>query len=136
MKRLRTLKSFQIFKSEIKKLIHGTIGLFRRNSGCSPEQKTLGIPFRTIPQRRKQLGIPFGGTKIEENTWNSVPNHSAEEKPTRNSVPWNKNRSRLSEFRSEACLGGKKGYQFSFLEQVFCKTNFFLVIPFRSELRN
>jgi len=27
-----------------------TIGLFRRNSDCSAEQKTLGIPFRTIPR--------------------------------------------------------------------------------------
>ncbi len=33
--------------------IDGTIGLFRRNSGCSAEQKTLGIPLRIIPQRRK-----------------------------------------------------------------------------------
>jgi hypothetical protein len=48
------------------------------------------------------LRILFSGTKIEENPWNSVPNHSAEEKNVRNSVPWNKNRSKLSEFRSEA----------------------------------
>jgi hypothetical protein len=32
---------------------------------------------------------------------NSVPNPSAEEKTTRNSVPLNKNRSELSEFPSE-----------------------------------
>ncbi len=38
----------------------------------SAEQKTLGIPIRTIPQRRKMLGIPF---------------------------PLEKNRSKLSEFR-------------------------------------
>jgi hypothetical protein len=38
--------------------------------------------------------------KIEANTWNSVPNHSAKEKPTWNYVPWNKNKSKLSEFRS------------------------------------
>jgi hypothetical protein len=29
---------------------------------------------------RKQLGIPFRGTKIEENSWNSLTNPSAEEK--------------------------------------------------------
>jgi hypothetical protein len=33
---------------------------------------------------------------------NSVPNPSAEEKTTRNSVPWNKNTSKLSEFRFKA----------------------------------
>jgi hypothetical protein len=37
--------------------IDGTIGLFRRNSGCSAEEKTLGIPFRTFPWRRKMLEI-------------------------------------------------------------------------------
>jgi hypothetical protein len=41
------------------------MGLFRRNSGCSAERKTLRIPFRTIPRKRKMLGIPYGGTKIE-----------------------------------------------------------------------
>jgi hypothetical protein len=39
--------------------IDGTNGYFRRNSGCSAEQKTLGIPFRTLPRKRKQLGIPL-----------------------------------------------------------------------------
>jgi hypothetical protein len=65
----------------------GTIGLFRRNSGCSAEQKILGIPFRTVPQRRKMLGIRYHGTKLEANARNSVMNHSAEETTTRNSVP-------------------------------------------------
>ncbi len=49
----------------------------------SVEQKqkhTLGIRFRTLPRKRKQLGIPFRGTKIETNCRNSVPNHAAEEK--------------------------------------------------------
>ena len=66
--------------------------LFRRNSG---------IPFRTVPQRRKMLGILYHGTKIEANSRNFVRNHSAEEKTTRNSVPWNKNRSKLSEIVPE-----------------------------------
>jgi hypothetical protein len=44
--------------------IDGTIGLFRRNSGCSAEQETLGIMFRTIPHRRKVLRILYRGTKI------------------------------------------------------------------------
>jgi len=45
--------------------IAGTNGYFRRNSGCSAEQTTLRIPFRTLPQKRKQFRIPFRGTKIE-----------------------------------------------------------------------
>jgi hypothetical protein len=36
--------------------IDGTIGLFRGNSA---EQKTIGIPFRTIPQRKKGLEFCF-----------------------------------------------------------------------------
>jgi hypothetical protein len=107
--------------------IDGKISVFRWNSGCSAEQKTLGIPFQTIPQRRKMFGIlcdgikigansqnsvlnhsgrennfEFHGTKIKANTWNSVPNHSAEEKTTRKSVPWNTNRSKLLGFSFEA----------------------------------
>ncbi len=34
-----------------------------------------------------------------ENSRNSIPNHFAEEKNAQNSVPWNKNRSELLEFR-------------------------------------
>jgi hypothetical protein len=48
------------------------------------------------------LGTQYHGTKLEANTCNSVPNHSAEEKTTWNSVSWNKNRSKLSKFRSAA----------------------------------
>jgi hypothetical protein len=32
------------------------------------------------------LGFLFHGTKIEANSWNSIPNHSVEEKTTRNFV--------------------------------------------------
>jgi hypothetical protein len=46
-------------------------------------------------------------TKIEEYYQNSLPNNSAEEKATRNSVPWKKYRSKLSEFRSEP-VGGRE----------------------------
>jgi hypothetical protein len=60
-------------------LYHGTkieANSWNSVQNYSAEQKTLGIPFRTVPQRRKMLGIPFHG-----------------------------NKSKLSEFRSEACLG-------------------------------
>ncbi len=105
------------------------IGLFRRISGCSAEQIILGNPFRTIPWKRKMLGILYSvWTKTEAISRNSirnhsaeekirrnfvlcnkyrrklsgfVPNHSGEEKTTWNSVPWKKNKSKLSEFRSE-----------------------------------
>jgi hypothetical protein len=87
--------------------IGGTNGYFQRNSGSSAEQKilgilsepfrgrennselcsveqqkkqTFGIPFRALQRKTKQLGILFRGTKIEANSRNSVPNHSAEEK--------------------------------------------------------
>jgi hypothetical protein len=118
--------------------------LFRRNSGCSAEQKILGIPFRIVPQRRKILGILYHGTKLDANARNSVLNHSAEENTTRNSVPWNKNiskylefcsepfrgRDNYSEFRSEACLGRKHAVNSVCWSRIFCKTNF--VVPFPS----
>jgi hypothetical protein len=109
--------------------------LFRRNSG---------IPFRTVPQRRKMLGILYHGTKLEANAQNSVLNHTAEEKTTRNSVPWNKNRSKhlefcsepfrgrdnnSEEFRSEACPGWKHAVSSVCWSRVFCKTNFFMPFP-------
>jgi hypothetical protein len=55
----------------------GSNGYFRRNSGYSAEKKNFGIPFRTLPRKRKQLGIPFRGTKIEASSRNSVPNLQA-----------------------------------------------------------
>jgi hypothetical protein len=63
--------------------------------------------FRGRRNRRKNWFVPaefqlFRGT---ENSRNSVPNHSAEEKNTRNFVTWNKNRSKLSEFCSEPFRG-------------------------------
>jgi hypothetical protein len=51
------------------------------------------------------LGFLNHGTKLEANARNSVPNHSAEEKTTRNSVPRNKNISRHMEFCSEPFRG-------------------------------
>ncbi len=116
--------------------IDRTIGLFRWNSCCSAEKKTLGILFRIIPQRRKKARNSVPWRKIEANSRNSVTNHSVEEKPTRNSVPWNKQRSKLSEFRSEAYLGQKHTVKSVWWSRIFCKANFFHVLPFRSELRN
>jgi hypothetical protein len=74
--------------------IDGTDGYFRRNSSSSAEQKILGIPFHTLLWKRKQLGTPFCGPKIKANFRNFLPNPSAEEKKTWNSVLWNRNRSK------------------------------------------
>ncbi len=84
---------------------------FRRrenNSDCSVKQKqkqALGILFRTILRKRKQLGIPFRGTEKEIDSWNSVLKLS-----------------RMKKLR--------------LLDRIFCKTNFFHAISFRSEPRN
>ncbi len=51
------------------------------------------------------LRILYCRTKIEANSQNSVLNQSAEEKTTRNSVPWNKNRSKRFEFCFEPFCG-------------------------------
>ncbi len=122
--------------------IDGIIGLFWRNSGCSVEQKTLGIPFRTIPQKRRILGILYNGTKMEANSRNSVLNHSAEQKtlgiPFRTVRRGRKmlDRSKLSEICSEACLRQKHAVSSVCWSRSFCKTNFFRAIFFRSEPRN
>jgi hypothetical protein len=112
---------------------------------CALEQKTLGIPFRTITWKRKMPGILYSGTKIEANSRNSILNHSAEEKNARNSVPCNKNRSKLSEFHSEPIRGRENNSELHSVEQkqkqthrfvryldFILKTNFFCVFPFHS----
>ncbi len=63
--------------------------------------------FRVRRNRRNNWFVPvefrlFRGT---ENSRNSIPNFSAEEKNARNSVPWNENRKKLSEFRSQPFRG-------------------------------
>jgi hypothetical protein len=106
--------------------LYGEIGLFQRYSGCSAEQKTHGIPFRTVPQRRKMLAILHHGTKIEANSCNSVPNHSAVVKTTRNSVPKDKKRNKLSEF----CSKDVSEENIVFTEAVFfVKQIFFIPFP-------
>ncbi len=118
------------------------------------------------------LRILYLWTETEANFRNFVLEDFAEERTARNSVPWNKNLSKLSEFCSEAFCGRKnalnsvpppprpyppppqwgedysklvfKNYWASLrygqiiylLFWLFCKTNFFLGIPYRSELKN
>ncbi len=42
-------------------------------------KQTLENMLQTIPWKRKQLGIPFYGTKIVANFWSFVPKHFTEE---------------------------------------------------------
>ena len=60
-----------------------------------------GIPV--VPRNRKSR--------------NSVPNPSAEEKTTRNSVPWNQNRCKFSEFRSKPFRGREHNSEFLSVQQ-------------------
>ncbi len=68
--------------------IDGTKGYFRRNSGCSAEQKNS--EFRSEPFRGRENNTKFCSveTNLEAYSQNSLPNPSAEEKKTWNSVPW------------------------------------------------
>jgi hypothetical protein len=70
--------------------------------------------FRVRRNRRNNWFVPtefrlFRGT---ENSRNAVPNHSPEEKKLRNSVPWNKIKSKLSEFRSKPFSGRETNSKF------------------------
>jgi hypothetical protein len=83
----------------------------------------LGISDKKIIPRKTELteqmvisdGIP--AVPRNKNSRNSVPNPSAEEKTTRNFVPWNKNRSKLTEFRSEPFSGRENNSEFRSVEQ-------------------
>jgi hypothetical protein len=91
--------------------------LFWRNSGCSGEQKILGISFLTVPQRRKMLGILYHGTKLCSSKCSEFC-----------SEPF-RGRDNKSEFRSEACLGLKHAVNYVCWSRLFCKTNFFMPFP-------
>ncbi len=55
------------------------------------------VPNPSAEERRTRNSVPLN-KKIEAKCRYSLPNPSAEEKTTRNSVPCNQNRSELSEF--------------------------------------
>jgi hypothetical protein len=87
------------------------------------------ILFRTLLRMRTQLGIPFRGTKIEENSRNSVQNHSAEDKPTQNKT----RQPNISKIVSEKMTFDVQNKSFcSDILLLFRKTNIFRGIPFRS----
>jgi hypothetical protein len=63
------------------------------------------FPSEHFSGRENNSEFLSADTKIEEYSQNSLPNPSAEEKTTWNSVPWKKYRSKLSEFRSKPFRG-------------------------------
>jgi hypothetical protein len=63
------------------------------------------FPSKHFSGRENNTEFLSVNTKIEEYSQNSLPNPSAEEKTTRNFIPWKKYRSKLSEFRSEPFCG-------------------------------
>ncbi len=85
--------------------IDGTIGYFRQNSGCSAEQKISEFCSEPFCGREKNSEFRSIEQKIEAISRNCLLYTPAEEKWTRNSVPWNKYRSKHSEFRSELFRG-------------------------------
>jgi hypothetical protein len=135
----------------------------RRNKWLVPWNRKLSeFPSEPFHRGEKCSEFCFCGTKIETNSRNSVPNHSTEEKNARNSVFVEQKRNKLSEFRSKPFRGRENNSEFHSVEQKYkqilgipkhfahentlsvlfyearfcCKTHFFPVIPFRSELRN
>ncbi len=67
--------------------------------------KLLEFPSEHFSGRENNSEFRSVETKIEAYSQNSLPNPSAEEKTTRNSVSWKKYRSKLSEFRFEPFRG-------------------------------
>jgi hypothetical protein len=78
-------------------------------------------------------GIP--GVPRKRKPRNSVPNPSAEEKTTRNSVPLNKNRSKLSEFPSEPFSRKENNWDSVPWNQIEANSRNPPGIPFRTLLR-
>jgi hypothetical protein len=75
-----------------------------------------GIPV--VPRNRKSR--------------NSIPNPSAEEKTTQNSVPWYQNRCQFSEFRYEPFRGREYNSVFLSVQQKIYVNIGTLVLPFRT----
>ncbi len=120
----------------------------RLHSLVSSRNQSWEFPPKKLNQKTEQTEQWFVRAEFQlfrgtENSRNSVSNHSAVDKNARNSVPWNKIRSKHldffseqfrgrennSEFRSEACLGQKHAVNSVCWRRNFCKTNFFHAFP-------
>jgi hypothetical protein len=116
---LPSVGNFQQKNNSAEDGIDGTKGYFRRNSDCCAEQKILEIPFRTLPRKRKQLGIPFRGAKKKQTLGISfrTPFKVRENSSKFRSVE--QIRSKLSEFPSEPFRfsGRENNWEFRSVEQ-------------------
>ncbi len=91
--------------------IDGTNGYFRRNSGCSAEQNSQNsVPNPSTEEKTTRNSVPLNKNKSKLSEFPS--NTSAEEKRTWNSVRWNKKRRILSEFPSELFRRREKNSEF------------------------
>ncbi len=95
--------------------------------GISDKKKFRGDGI--CRQNKWLFPMEFRLFRGSENPRNSVPNPSAEQKTTRNSVPLEKNRSKLSEFPSEHFSRRENNPEFRSVEQIWKQT---LGIPFRT----
>jgi hypothetical protein len=80
----------------------------RTANGTEPRVGNLQqkiIPRKTELTEQMVISVGIPAVPRNRNSRNSVPNPSAEETTSRNSVPWNRNRSKLSEFPSEPFSG-------------------------------
>jgi hypothetical protein len=91
----------KIFPTEFR-LFHGT--------------EILGIPFRTLPWKRKQLGIPFRVPKIEANFHNSLPSPFSGRENNLEFRSVKRNRSKFLEFPSEPFIGRENNSEFRSVE--------------------
>jgi hypothetical protein len=105
------------------------VGNFRQKTDWTKQFVCSG-GISAVPNHfaREKTQILYRGTKIEANSRNFVPNHSAEEKTTQNSFPWNKNSSQrrnfvLKHFAEENMLSilfiGTRNFRFESLSQKF-----------------
>ncbi len=96
--------------------IVGTNGYFRRNSGCSAEQKLS--EFRSEPsveETTTRNSVPRTKNRSKLLEFPSKPFRERENHPDFRS--WNKDRSKLSEFPSETFSGRENNSEFRSVEQ-------------------
>ncbi len=107
------LESYRLFSERL-------LTLFLMKLSFQVWQFPTKMFFRGRRNRRNSCLVPvdFRLFHRTENSRNSVPNHSTEEKTTRNSVPWNKNRRKHLEFCSEPFRGRKNNSEFRSVEQI------------------
>jgi hypothetical protein len=97
--------------------IDGTNGYFRRNSGCSADRKSRNsVPNPSAEEKTTRNSIPWNKNKSKLPLFCSEP--FAEENTTRNSIPWNQNRCQFSEFRSEPFRGREHNSEFRSVQQI------------------